>query len=878
MAMLFTDIEDSTHLWERESGRMRAALARHDEVSRQVVDDHGGSVVRTTGDGTFSVFGDALSALQAALELQLAFRNPQEAGGLVLAVRCGVHVGIAEARAGDWYGSSVNRAARIADSAHGGQVLVSQAVVELTRDRLPPDVRFLDLGLMRLRGLDSPERVSQVLHPSLRRAFPPLRSLEPTPSNLPGRRTSFIGRETELADASRLLSETRLLSIVGPGGIGKTRLSLELADRALNDFNDGVWFVELASIEDSSNLPIAVAQALGLPDDLRSETARDVVEYVSTRRLLLVLDNCEHVVGPCSQLVDLLLRSTSWARVVTTSREPLGVEGEQVYRVPSLALPSIEGPTQEVASSDAVRLFVERARQRCLNFEISDGNHHEIARLCTRLDGIPLALELAAARIDTLSVQEIEERLRDRFLLLSDGSRAALPRHKTLRGLIDWSYDLLSEGEKQLFARLSVFVGGWRLGSAEEICCSAPLAQQQVLHLLSGLVQKSMVLHHTSSEHDQQSRFSFLETIREYAQQKLRLTGSEEETSERHAYHFAAYAEETDEIRRDGDSAKWLNRLDADRANLLAAISWCASHAGRTQLKLRLLCSLADYWALRGLLPYGYQTTVAVISSLDRDTANLLHCRALIAAGGLAREVGDLEAARVLAQQGLAMATALEDGARARRAMYLLATVLFQLKALADARTAAVQVVDLATEHGDETVLGGALSILGAIEFTEGSIDKAERLFSRWLDLRRLRNNRLSEAVALCNLTQVSIARGDISAASRRLLDALTIACDLKAEFVQIGCLEIASTIAISQCQWRLAGLWLGAAETRRRMAQLKRDLLDELSLSTFLQRAETSAEKNLFEDARRAGGTVELDEALRSLSATLAGAIRTEQ
>ena len=449
VTFLFTDIEGSTALWEQDGARMSQALAAHDALTRRAVEARHGTVVKMTGDGMHAVFGDALDALAATVDLQRALADPAATHGVVLRVRCGLHAGAVERRDNDYFGSPVNRAARIMSAAHGGQMLLSQAVVDNVREMLPASVSLRDLGRVRLKDLSTPERVYQVVHPQLRQEFPALRSLEATPNNLPHQVTSFVGRESALVDLQRLLTGTRLLTLTGSGGCGKTRLCLQLAADSLERFPDGAWLVELAPLADPDLVPQTVASVLGLKGEPGKPIARSLVEHLKDRRVLLLLDNCEHLLHACAQLVATLVRQCPQATLLASSREALGTGGEQAYRVPSLSLPDPkqEQTRESVVRFEAVQLFTDRALLARPDFQVTQQNAAALASICHRLDGIPLAIELAAARVRSLSVEEINRKLDQRFQLLTGGSRTALPRQQTLRSLIDWSYDLLSDPE-----------------------------------------------------------------------------------------------------------------------------------------------------------------------------------------------------------------------------------------------------------------------------------------------------------------------------------------------------------------------------------------------------------------------------------------------
>ena len=410
---LFTDIEGSSQLWERDPERMRLALARHDAIARQAVEGNHGVVVKMSGDGVHAAFDDPVDALVAALAIQTGLADPAATAGIVMRVRAGLHAGRAERRDNDFFGSVVNRAARISNAAHGGQILLSHAVATLVSGRLPDGVTLRELGPMRLRDLASPERVHQVMHAALREKFPALRTLEATPNNLAQQLTTFVGRKRELDEVRALLRSTRLLTLSGAGGIGKTRLSLQLAAEVMDDFPDGVWFVELAPLSDPRLVPQSVAIVLGVKEEAGHPVIEALVKYAKERRLLLVLDNCEHLVQACAELVTQLLQSGPHLRILASSREALRVAGEAIFPVPALAVPA-PGKTVTLPAMtqyEAVLLFVDRAVAAQPTFHLTEQNVSAVADICQRLDGIPLALELAAARVRALSVETIAARL-----------------------------------------------------------------------------------------------------------------------------------------------------------------------------------------------------------------------------------------------------------------------------------------------------------------------------------------------------------------------------------------------------------------------------------------------------------------------------------
>jgi len=587
VTFLFTDIEGSTQLWERYPEPMQTALSRHDTLLRVAIENHHGHVIKTTGDGLHAVFDSASDGVAAVLAGQRALRAEAWGATGPLKVRMALHTGEAEARAGDYYGPIVNRAARLMSVGAGGQILLSAVTAELVQGHLAGGLALRDLGEHRLKDLVRPEHVFQLSAPDLPADFPPLRSLNAFPNNLPVQLTSFIGRERELAEAKRLLLTTRLLSLLGPGGTGKTRLSLQLAADCLPSFADGVWFVELAPLADPALVLQTIASVLGVREQLGMPLMEACQNYLRAKQLLLILDNCEHLIATCASLADQFLHASPAMKVVASSREPLGINGETVFRVPSLALPDPAQVTRAgVAPYEAVQLFLERAIAANPKLSLTDKNAAAVAQICRRLDGIPLALELAAARVSVFSLEQIASRLDDRFKLLTGGSRTALPRQQTLRALIDWSFDILSEPERALLERLSVFSGGWTFEAAE-----ATSPDLDVLNVLAQLVNKSLVVMEGESG---ETRYGLLETIRQYAREKLEAAGGLERARDRHLDYFSGLAERSISIVDTAAAVEWFGRLEAEYGNLRAALEWGLEH--NLEAALRLVGALSDFW------------------------------------------------------------------------------------------------------------------------------------------------------------------------------------------------------------------------------------------------------------------------------------------
>jgi predicted ATPase/class 3 adenylate cyclase len=579
---LFTDIEGSSRLWETHEAAMRTALADHDRVICQTVEANRGRVFSHMGDGVAAEFPSAIDAVRAAAEIQrqLLEADHREIGRLL--VRMGLHSGEAEERDGDFFGPTVNRAARIMSAGHGGQIVVSEVTRRLAE---PGGLEFIDLGEHRLRDLGRPETIHQLTARGLSRDFPPLRTLTEAANNLPVQLTSFVGRDEELTHLLRLLGGSRLVTITGVGGVGKTRVALQAAGETAPLHPDGVWLIALAPVSDPEGVDSAFLDALSVPQsDMEARDA--LIEYLSDRKALLVVDNCEHLIDATATTVDAILTAAPEIKVLATSRELLGVPGEAALGLRSMTLPE---DAADPTTSDAVRLLLERAGQAKPGF-LSDGHEEAITEICRRLDGIPLALELAAARLRTFSPERVAGLLDESFRLLTGGSRTAVPRQRTLEAAIEWSHRLLVSDERELFRMLAVFGGGFTVESAQAVCAGGDIDEFTVLELLSALVDKSLV----ATDEGEIERFHLLETIRQYASARLEETGDADALRRRHAVHFRALVEEAAEMRWGPDGAMTRRRVRAERDNLRQAMTW-ALEANDGELALDLALGFARF-------------------------------------------------------------------------------------------------------------------------------------------------------------------------------------------------------------------------------------------------------------------------------------------
>jgi predicted ATPase/class 3 adenylate cyclase len=572
VTFVFTDLEGSTRLWEQHPEAMRDALARHDELLRTAVSDHGGHVVKTTGDGVHAVFASARDALLAAADAQRAMEGEAWERTGALRVRIGVHTGEAEHRDGDYYGTAVNRAARLRAAAHGGQILVSLATEELVRDSLGDELAFVDLGEHRLRDLSRPERVFQVVAPGLPDDFPSLSAVGSVAGNLPAQATSFVGREDAIHAIAAELRDVPLVTITGTGGVGKTRLALQIAEHVAEEYPDGTWLCELAMAGDDEEAVQVVAGALGVTPRPGMTLAESIVDFLRTKQLLLVLDNCEHLLDASGRLAESIVHGCPDVRTIATSREGLAVDGERMRPLRSLSLPDPSGPPDVVVASDSVALFVDRARAARPEFALDETSAVPIAEICRRLDGIPLAIELAAARVVSMSPAEIAALVDERFRLLTGGRRTAVERHQTLRAAVDWSYALLPEPEQRVFSRLSVFAGGFTTEDAAAVVTGDGIDTWDVIDLVGSLVAKSMLT--VDDAPSETMRCRALETMRQYGRERLEDTDDPERWRRRHAEHYAAFAEHAGVEMLGPDELVWRRRVMTELDNLRAAVAW----------------------------------------------------------------------------------------------------------------------------------------------------------------------------------------------------------------------------------------------------------------------------------------------------------------
>ena len=794
LTFLFTDIEGSTALLQRlGDGPYAQVLAAHQALIRSALAAHDGQERDTQGDGFFAVFSSPRECVAAVLDMQQAVEGRDWQAGERVRVRMGVHCGEASRTATGLVGLEVHRAARVAAAAHGGQVLLSESAAVLVRDWLPPGAVLTDLGVHRLKDLGRPERIFQLHADSLQAEFPPVRSLG-NPAlrhNLPSQATSFVGRAGELAELRSLVtSGSRLVTITGPGGIGKSRLALQVAADALDGAGDGVWLVELAPVADPELVARTVAAVLGAREEPGRPVLDTLAEMVGDRYLLLVLDNAEHVLGAAAKLADAVIRCCPRAYLLVTSREPLGVGGEHVFRVPPLPVPPADlAAPDRLAAFESVQLFAEHAAMHRQGFALDDDNAAAVAAVCARLDGIPLALELAAARLGSLSVPEISSRLDQRFRLLTGGSRTALPRHQTLRALIDWSYDLLNPGERLVLDRLSVFAGGWTLEAAEAVTSRGDTAEWQVLDHLTALVNKSLV---QADDMHGSTRYRLLETVRQYAAERLaQRSGSDpDETRAAHRDHYLALVETADAHLRGPDEAAWLDRLEAEFDNIRAALAYSVADRRGAEPGLRLAAGLRWFCNMRGHAGEVLQALNVLLERPDAGLPTRARARALTVSCHLLNHFGDDSTIPSLAGEAIRIARGLADAAITADALSQLCWFRLEQGDLPAGQAQIDEAVDLARGTGDPRLIADLLGRRAVFKGEAGDLDAAVADNQESLTFSRAAGDNYRLAITLANLGVYELAAGELRAARAHLEEASVLAENLGYPNVSVGLRE----------------------------------------------------------------------------------------
>jgi predicted ATPase/class 3 adenylate cyclase len=815
VTFLFTDIEGSTKLAQQYPEAMPALLRRHNEILIQAFQACNGFVFQIVGDSFSAAFHSAGDALNAAVSAQKLLYE-EAWSPAPIKVRMGIHTGAAQLindvlQTGYSGYATLALTQRIMSAGHGGQILLSSATRELVRDALPTNSELLDLGEKRLKDLLRPEHLYQLNAAGLPARFPPLKTLDSFPNNLPIQLTTFIGREHEIAEVKQELESHRLVTLTGSGGTGKTRLSLQVAAEMLEKFEHGVWFVELAPLTDPELIPQTILSAMSLQEQQGKTPLNLLKEYLHDKKSVIVLDNCEHLIESSARLANALLNAAPALKIMASSREALGVKGELAHPVPSLKLPDIKHLPilEQLSQYEAVRLFIDRASLVSPHFDVDENNAPFIAQICCRLDGIPLAIELAAARVKMMSVEQISARLDNRFRLLTGGARTALPRQQTLRALIDWSYDILTEPERLLLRRFSVFAGGWTLDAAEEVCVGQDailsgeavskddISSYDVLDLLTQLVNKSLVV---VIEHSQsgETRYRMLETIRQYAREKLLEAGGGEAIRHRHLDYFLKLVERAEPELYRSNQVFWLNKLDDELDNLRMALEWAL--ASKVESGLRIATFPWRFWAERG----HFQEIEGWLRQLleQYHPIDALHSRALaVYSFGVFRK-GDFPKTIRLAQESLQMAQALSDSQMEAFSLSFLGVFILLQGNVGEGVLLLGQSLALYRELGDKI---GQANVMEWLSISNPDLSHAIAFAKESIVLYRELGNLSGIVTSLCSLARLTIGSGDFSSPIAWLEEALSISRKLGDQFDEAQALSVYGNLAYWRGDYRQA-------------------------------------------------------------------------
>ena len=802
VTFLFTDIEGSTSLAREHPAAWEIARARHHAILREAIETNHGYIFQIIGDAFCATFHTAIYGLNAAIEAQRQLQL-EDWGETPIKVRMGLHTGSSELHSTEYRGYlTMAKVQRIMSVAYGGQVLLSNASAELLHNDLPAGIMLRDMKEHHLRGLPNPERLWQVVAPDLQRDFPPLQSLKEIPNNLPVQLTSFIGREKEVEQVKKRLEKYRLVTLTGSGGIGKTRLSIQAASELLDEYPNGVWLVELAPVTDPTLVTQTVCTTLDITP-LGKTAALDVLtDYLHSKKILLVIDNCEHLIDACAQLSETLLHACHSLRILASSREALGIEGESAYRVPSLSLAEANSGIKIIEQSEAVQLFLERTKTILPGYALTEMNAPAIAQICQRLDGIALAVELAASRVKLLKVEQIKERLDDAFRLLTGGARTALPRQQTLRGTIDWSYNLLSEEERSVLRWLSVFVGGWTLAVAEYVC-----DHENMLDLLTHLVDKSLVV--VDREHINEPRYYLLETIRQYAREKLAESGEGEQVRARHLDYFLKLAESAEPELYGAGQIEWMQKLEDEHENMRAALEWSlqANMIKGQQLAAALWWS----WELNGHLSEVYEWLEKMLA-VNLEEKTLVRAKLLSAAGWVASMLGFGEQlAPRFCEASIVLCRELGNEQSAALPLATLAYWAFDRANYDQAVALTEESRELFRKAGNKWGVRHSFLQLGNIARAQENLEQAQKFYEESLKLAKEIGDQEGFGVVLLAIGSLAEKQGDYKRAMESYEEALRIEKLVK------------SKIAIS---WALS--YLGLICIRRREYEKAEALLEE--------------------------------------------------
>jgi predicted ATPase/class 3 adenylate cyclase len=902
VTFLFTDIEGSTKLLQQLGEKFATLAAAHDQLLREIYVQHHGVVVGTEGDSFFVAFSNATDALQAVVQAQRALSAHEWTEGVNVRVRMGLHTGEPQISDLGYVGIDVHRAARIAAAAHGGQVLLSQATRDVVHEALPDNVSLQDLGEHRLKDLRQPKHLYQLVIPGLPADFPPIKSLDAFLNNLPIQLNSFIGRQKELTEIQDLLKDTRLLTLTGPGGSGKTRLALQAASEMIEHFRNGVFFVPLAPTIDAKLVTSTIAQPLGIKELAGRPIADSLQDYLRGKSLLLILDNFEQVIS-AAPVVAQLLATCHELRILVTSREGLHISGEREYPVPPLPLPDLaqDRSLESQSQNAAVDLFVQRARSVKPDFQLTDDTARAVAEICHRLDGLPLAIELAAARIRLFSPRAMLDRLANRLEFLSGGGRDLPARQQTLRNAIVWSYDLLNENEQRLFRRLSVFTGGCMIDAAEALA-EHPLERVSIAGELGSLLDKSL-LREVDDAHGE-PRFFMLELLREFGLDQLKASGEQEQIRGWHAQFFLSLAEQAESKLESGEQLEWVNRMEQEHDNLRSALAWSMNGDNAQKLCLRLATTLGLFWEVRGHFSEGRERLSAILASdfaqgqttsraqLLARAAELAYrqsdypttisfagesleiCRslgdrqgiasALIKLGNAVTEAGDYETSLEYLEESLDIWRDLDDKHGIARALINLGWAALRPGDYPLAKARLEEALSISRELGDTRSIGFELSGLGEVALRLGDYENATRLLEESLTLRRQLGNKWGVGVSLGTLGWIAISQRDWIRAKEKLRESLRVRHEIGDKGGCAWCLERLAEMAFALGQAEKAVHLLGAAAALRISIGSVIDPVDHAEYQDKLARLRTELGTSRFGSLWDEGHALTLDQVIK--------------
>lgn len=770
VTFLFTDIEGSTKLAQKFHDKLQEALKKHHAILKESIESNNGFIFKTVGDSFCCAFQNPADAINAAVDSQKNLKA-EKWNDTDITVRMGIHSGNAEWSGSDYMGYiTLARTSRVMSVAYGGQILISNDAYKLTDTEHLNGISFRDLGERRLKDLVQPMNLYQILSPELLSDFPPLKTLDARPNNLPVQLTNFIGREKELLDIKKLLTSIRLLTILGSGGTGKTRLALQAAADLIDEFANGVYISEMAAITDPFYITQVLSDSLQVKEKPGFSQEESLIDFLKEKKILIIIDNCEHLINECAKLTGRLLQSCPGLKIIATSREALNCIGEQIFRLPSMTVPEnlTESNPEQITQYESVRLFIERALSVNINFRVNEDNAQALAGICSRLDGIPLAIELAAARIRVMSVEKIFERLDDRFTLLTGGNRTSLPRQQTLRALIDWSYELLTEKEKILWQRLSVFNDGWTMNSAEEICSDEILSKNDIPDLLIHLADKSIIIYE-----DLKDRFRMLETIKQYGSVKLNENNDETGIHLKLINYFKSISAFEKFRSADKSITEWMNIMDAEHNNILSAIEWLMKNR-MYEMCSDIVTELGNFWNTRGHVLTGYKIVKDLLehrAEINKSNTAILYSES----GNFLRAQGIFEKAKESYEKCLELSLDLDFKSQIAIALLGLGNAEAQTGNFKKAESFFKKSLAVSRECDYTSGITFSLNNLGNISLVLGDLNQAEKYNKESLEINRKSGNKRDIAFTLDTMSNILIELGNYELSLKCLEECLEI-------------------------------------------------------------------------------------------------------